>query len=369
MTTGAAAPAVEVKQVTRRFEEGVVAVDRVSLSVDPGEILCLLGPSGSGKSTLLRIIGGFETADDGKVFLMGEDVTHVPPALRRTNMVFQHHALFPHLNVRDNIAFGLRMKKTPQAQIDKRVGQVLELVRLRGYESRKIDQLSGGQRQRIAIARAIVNDPAVLLLDEPLGALDLRLRMELQAELRRLHKSLGSPFIVVTHDQNEAMAMSDRIAIMNEGRIQQIGTPQEIYDRPASLFVAQFVGHTNLLHGRISSAHGRGEFAVDVGGMTVPCRAAPELAVGQEVALSIREELVTLGTASTIDRAVDFSTAGTVIDKSFLGSQVRFTIATTEGLTITAERRAVELNEPLSVGVQVRVGWRVSQVPVFAVDQ
>jgi spermidine/putrescine transport system ATP-binding protein len=362
---GAPPHAVHVEQVTKRFAGNVTAVDRVSLTVPSGEFVCLLGPSGSGKTTLLRMIGGFEEADEGRVFLLGEDVTRLPPARRRTNMVFQQHALFPHLNVYDNIAFGPRMRRVPMCEIDRRVAEVLHLVRLPGFESRRVDQLSGGQRQRIAIARAIINDPAVLLLDEPLGALDLRLRVELQNELRRLQRSLGSPFIVVTHDQGEAMAMSDRIAVINAGRIEQIGTPDEIYNRPASLFVAQFIGHTNLLEGHICASAGNGAYTVDVRGIPVPCRASAGLPTGRRLVLSVREEHVDLEVKAPSAGGADFRVAATVIDRRFLGSQVKYSLRLSNGLCLVAEMRADGTGAAPEMGAKVQLGWRVSRVPAF----
>lgn len=359
----AEAPAVQVEAVSKRFGDGFLAVDGVSIDVGHSEFLCLLGPSGSGKTTLLRIIGGFETADSGRVLLLGRDATHVSPAHRKTNMVFQSHALFPHLNVRDNVAFGLRMRKVAEGEIGVRVAQALEMVRLPGSETRKVDQLSGGQRQRVAIARAIANDPAVLLLDEPLGALDLRLRMELQDELRRLQRSLGSPFILVTHDQGEAMAMADRIAIMNSGRIEQIGTPDEIYNCPGSLFVARFIGHTNMLRGRVVSVRGSGAYQVDLGGLLVPCRSSRTFSAGDELVLSVKEELVSVSRDGAEGGEVQLP--GRIVERTFLGPVARFGIRIGEGLSVNAESRADGSCAPLDVGEEVHIGWPVDKVPVF----
>ena len=239
---------VEITGLTKRFGN-VLALDDVSLSIFQGEFFSLLGPSGCGKTTLLRLIGGFETPSTGDVRIDGRSVLGQPPYLRSTNMIFQHLALFPHMNVFDNVAFGLKMKRVPAKEVRRRVDESLALVRLEGYEGRQIEQLSGGQKQRVAIARALVNDPSVLLLDEPLGALDLQLRLQMVEELKRLHKSLNSTFVFVTHDQGEAMAMSDRIAVMNDGRILQIDTPEGIYERPEARFVATFIGHANLIEG------------------------------------------------------------------------------------------------------------------------
>src|SRR5262249_39216169 len=224
-----------------------------SLDIAEGEFFSLLGPSGCGKTTTLRMIGGFELPTGGRIELRGRDVTNAPPDKRPVNMVFQNYALFPHLDVSENIAFGLRRKGVDKAQVKGRVGEALDLVHLGGYGKRKPNQLSGGQQQRVALARALVNRPDVLLLDEPLGALDLKLRKALQVELKRVQTEVGITFVYVTHDQEEALTMSDRIAVMNGGRVEQLGTPEELYERPATPFVADFIGTTNLLHGTVEA--------------------------------------------------------------------------------------------------------------------
>jgi putative spermidine/putrescine transport system ATP-binding protein len=224
-----------------------VAVDGVDLVVDQGEFFTLLGPSGSGKTTLLRMIAGFERPDAGRIELAGRDVTSVPPHLRDTNTVFQDYALFPHMSVAQNIGYGLRIKGTPSAERNKRVDRALDMVRLTGLGRRRPNQLSGGQRQRVALARAVINEPEVLLLDEPLGALDLKLRQEMQIELKQIQKEVGITFVYVTHDQEEALTMSDRVAVMSNGKIEQIGSPVEVYEQPASEFVAGFIGISNVL--------------------------------------------------------------------------------------------------------------------------
>ncbi len=240
--------AIELIGVSKSFGDTTV-LDDLSITIKNGEFVTLLGPSGCGKTTTLRIIAGFEQGDSGQVIFEGEDITDVPPYQRQVNTVFQKYALFPHLNVGENIAFGLKIKKLPQNTIDEKVAEMLRLVNLQGFEKRRIDALSGGQQQRIAIARALVNEPKILLLDEPLGALDLKLRQEMQLELKAMQQRVGITFIYVTHDQEEALTMSDRIVVMNEGIIQQIGTPIDIYNEPKNAFVADFIGESNILPG------------------------------------------------------------------------------------------------------------------------
>lgn len=239
---------IEIKDVFKQYDDTVI-LDHISLDIEEDEFLTLLGPSGCGKTTTLRIIGGFEKPDEGRVLFEGKDITDLPPYERPLNTVFQKYSLFPHMNVRENIAFGLKLKKVPEKEIDERVAEMLRLVNLKGFENRTVDSLSGGQQQRIAIARALVNEPEVLLLDEPLGALDLKLRKDMQLELKRIQEVAGITFIYVTHDQEEALTMSDRIIVMNEGIIQQIGTPIDIYNEPINAFVADFIGESNILEG------------------------------------------------------------------------------------------------------------------------
>ncbi len=240
---------IELKHVTRSFEDGFAAVTDFNLEVKQGEFVTFLGPSGCGKTTTLRMIAGFDIPTDGEILLKGKSITELPPNKRPINTVFQRYALFPHMNIYENIAFGLKQKKTPKDQIDKKVKKALALVDLEGFENRSVSTLSGGQQQRVAIARAVVNEPEILLLDEPLGALDLKMRKEMQLELKDMHKKLGITFIYVTHDQEEALTMSDKIVVMSKGKIQQVGTPEDIYNEPKNAFVADFIGESNIFNG------------------------------------------------------------------------------------------------------------------------
>ena len=240
---------IELKHITKVFEDGFTAVSDFNLEVRKGEFVTFLGPSGCGKTTTLRMIAGFDIPTEGQIFLNGKDITSLPPYERPINTVFQRYALFPHMNIYDNIAFGLRQKKMKEEEIARKVKKVLDLVDLEGFENRSVSTLSGGQQQRIAIARALVNEPQILLLDEPLGALDLKMRKEMQLELKQMHDDLGITFIYVTHDQEEALTMSDRIVVMSEGKMQQLGTPEDIYNEPKNAFVADFIGESNIFNG------------------------------------------------------------------------------------------------------------------------
>jgi spermidine/putrescine transport system ATP-binding protein/putrescine transport system ATP-binding protein len=246
---------IDIKNISRHFGS-VKAVDNVSFSIKQGEFFSLLGPSGCGKTTLLRLLAGFESANQGEIFIDGMDVTTMPPNLRPTNMVFQNYAIFPHINVKKNIEFGMRKEKLSKQELDDRVQEVLSLVKLEGYEERFSNQLSGGQRQRIALARALIKRPKVLLLDEPLGALDKKLRDEMQIELRNLQKAVGITFVFVTHDQGESISMSDRVAVMNDGQIQQISDPHDLYYNPQNIFVSDFIGTTNFLSSSTGASNG-----------------------------------------------------------------------------------------------------------------
>ena len=360
-STDGQAPAVDIRSVSKSYGS-VLALNDVSLAIRRGEFFSLLGPSGCGKTSLLRIIGGFEDLTAGNVLIDGKDCGFSPPYARNTNMIFQHLALFPHMNVFENVAFGLRRKRVPKPQIMERVGSVLRLVRLEGYEQRMIDQLSGGQKQRVAMARAIVNDPAVLLLDEPLGALDLQLRLQMQDELRRLHRSLGNTFIYVTHDQGEAMTMSDRIAVMDGGRIQQVGTPVEIYEQPLTRFVASFIGHTNLIDGIIIEKQAAGGYLVDCQGTHFPCVAARPFDTGQTVTVALRYEKVGVARANPGETVIQ----ATVTERTYLGSAVRIETRLANGIAMTADIGATEQAQGIQPGQSIDLGYTKSAAVAVA---
>jgi spermidine/putrescine transport system ATP-binding protein len=314
---------IELRNIHKQFGS-FVAVDDISLSIRAGEFLTLLGPSGCGKTTLLRMISGFESPDRGQIFLNEVDVTGLPPYRRAVNHVFQSYALFPHLTVRKNIAFGLRMRRMPSDVIAKKVAAAIELVSLAGMEDRLPDQLSGGQRQRVALTRALVCEPRVLLLDEPLAALDAKLRRSMQLELKRLQARVGITFVFVTHDQEEAITMSDRIAVMNQGRIEQLGSPVEIYHRPATKFVATFLGQTNLLPGKMVSK-GCVQLA---DGTKLRCDAG---SVGGEVLLSIRPERVGLSSDGG-ENVVQMK----LVERIFKGAFEQYLLRSAGGLELVA---------------------------------
>jgi spermidine/putrescine transport system ATP-binding protein len=285
---------VRLERVTKRFGDAV-AVDDLSLDVDEGEFFSLLGPSGCGKTTTLRMIGGFEDPTLGTIYLGGRDVTDLPPYKRDVNTVFQSYALFPHLNVFENVAFGLKRKKVGKEEIGDRVGDALRLVEMRGFEERKPGQMSGGQQQRVALARALVNRPKVLLLDEPLGALDLKLRKQMQLELKTIQQEVGITFIYVTHDQEEAMTMSDRLAVMRSGAIEQIGGPEEVYEHPQTMFVAGFLGASNLLAGQITGpSNGRTTIQTTGGNLLLADSERVPAGAGPAVKVGVRPEKITI---------------------------------------------------------------------------
>src|SRR5215211_4584697 len=307
---------IKLDNVTKTFDGRVLAVDGVTLDIAAGEFFSLLGPSGCGKTTSLRMIAGFELPDSGRVHVAGRDITDLPVHKRDMGMVFQSYALFPHRTVAENVAFGLRMREVPKPDIERRVKAALAQVALTGLEERKPGQLSGGQQQRVALARALVVEPSVLLCDEPLGALDRKLRQSMQFELKQLQRQLGVTLVFVTHDQEEALAMSDRIAVMNAGRIEQVGTPDEIYERPRTRFVAEFIGEINLIEGTISG----GRFAAADG------RGLPAPAAGDgPAALALRPEKLRI--VAPGEGVIE----GVVSDASFLGDQVLYSVALAGG--------------------------------------
>jgi spermidine/putrescine transport system ATP-binding protein len=352
---------VHVEAITKKFAGAVrggevVALDHVSLDVRQGEFVALLGPSGCGKTTLLRILGGLEVPTSGRVFIDGQEMTDVPPERRPVNMVFQSPALFPHRSVYENIAFGPRMAGEPAAAIAPRVSEMLALVRLEGYERRRVTQLSGGQAQRIALARALINRPQVLLLDEPLSALDLKLRKAMQLELKRIHRLLGTTFIYVTHDQEEAIVMADRIVIMNLGHIVQDGAPDEIYRRPSSVFAADFIGESNLLPATVTENNSYGLLA-DVGGLPVRASGQPAARPGQSIWISIRPEKIGLAPAGTPRGPNHFP--GELTDVIFLGPLVRYEVQLAGGQPITVIENYREDRPTLQPGAAVQVNLPV----------
>ncbi len=324
--------AVELRGVSKRFND-VAAVDDVSLEIKSGEFLTLLGPSGCGKTTLLRLIAGFDVPTQGSVWVGGEDVTAQPPYRRPVNQVFQSYALFPHLTVGENVGFGLRMQGVGRAEAEQRIREVLALVSLEGLEARRPHQLSGGQKQRVALARAVVCQPRVLLLDEPLSALDARLRQVMQLELKRLQRRLGMTFVFVTHDQEEALTMSDRIAIVNRGRIEQVGTAQEIYHRPATPFAAEFVGAANLLRARLAGRTAEGVRVQVDGGLELLLPAAAWPDEEGEVLISIRPEKVQI---SRTPAAGPNCFAARIEEEIFKGATDHLRLATAAGTPLQA---------------------------------
>ncbi|WP_017622821.1 ABC transporter ATP-binding protein [Nocardiopsis chromatogenes] len=321
-------PAIALEGVAKTYRSGreeVRAVSRIDLEIAQGEFFSLLGPSGCGKTTTMRMVAGFEDPTEGTVRLKGADVTRVAPDRRDVNMVFQSYALFPHMTVFDNIAFGLRRKGTPADEIRRRVGEMLELVELSGRERTKPGRMSGGQQQRVALARALVNRPSALLLDEPLGALDLKLRQSMQMELKRIQRDVGITFVYVTHDQGEALTMSDRIAVMNNGSVEQLGGPRQIYERPASRFVAGFIGTSNLLSGSVADASG-GLVTFPAGDGGAVCATA-EAAVGATVEVTVRPEKIALHTARPDGAGTRSRVPGTVREVVYLGASTHYTVA------------------------------------------
>ena len=341
--------AIVLEDVSKGYGDHL-AVREVTLAIRDGEFFSLLGPSGCGKTTSLRMIAGFVEPDEGRILLHGQDVTDVPPNRRPVNMVFQQYALFPHMSVYDNVAFGLSVKRVPRSEHRERIEQLLEVVALRGFERRKPRQLSGGQQQRVALARALVNRPAALLLDEPLGALDVKLRKQMQLELKRIQHELGTTFVYVTHDQEEALAMSDRIAVMNDGRVEQVGTPREVYEQPATPFVADFIGSLNALEVTLDEVVG-GYGIARIGErdrVVVPVESGASPGASRRVA--VRPEHVRLAAQNESGSHL----AGTVADVVYLGMYTQVHVDTAAG-RVVAHRLAA--GEEVAPGAAVELAW------------
>ncbi len=363
MATNNHKAAVELLNLSKVFQdrEGdtVYAVDNVNLTIYDGEFFSLLGPSGCGKTTTLRMIAGLELPTSGSVLLHGKEMAQEPPFRRPVNTVFQRYALFPHMSVRDNVAFGLRMRKIAKDEIESRVAEVLRLVRLEKMGSRKPGQLSGGQQQRVALARALVNNPEVLLLDEPLGALDLKLRQAMQEELKRIQQQVGITFIYVTHDQEEALSMSDRIAVMNEGKVLQVDKPYDLYEDPETRFVADFIGETNFLNGLlVQNDETLSHVRLDTGQMAHVPHEGKSVPLETTVTIAIRPEKIFIGTGEL--PAVNNVFAGTVHNIVYLGTDTYYDIVLPNGVNVTARQQNEDYTGTaavVSIGDPVYVAW------------
>jgi spermidine/putrescine transport system ATP-binding protein len=348
-------PDVRLESVSKVFRE-TVAVDDLTLRIAEGEFFSLLGPSGCGKTTTLRMIGGFEEPTSGAIYLGDKNVAGLPPYKRDVNTVFQSYALFPHLSVFENVAFGLRRKKVEKPEVESRVKEALVLVDLPGYEGRKPAQLSGGQQQRVALARALVNRPQVLLLDEPLGALDLKLRKQMQLELKRIQADVGITFIYVTHDQEEAMTMSDRLAVMRSGRIEQIGAPEETYENPATEFVAGFLGASNLIHAERTGDGASADVTLADGtGVHVPAERLAD--AGDRVKIGVRPEKILIAPNGATDPGWN-SLEGRLVVRTFVGVSHQYTVEGPAGETLTVYEQNVGGGTAPAPGERVRLVWR-----------
>ena len=349
---------VRFVDIQKSYDGETLVVKNLNLDVARGEFLTMLGPSGSGKTTCLMMLAGFEPATHGEIYLKENPINRVPPHKRGIGMVFQNYALFPHMSVEQNIAFGLKMQKVPRRQIADRVAEAIKLVRLETLERRKPDQMSGGQQQRVALARALVNHPKVLLLDEPLGALDLKLRQEMQLELKHLQREVGITFVFVTHDQEEALTMSDRIGVMNHGELLQVGTPEEIYEHPVNRFVADFIGQTNLLAGTVESS----DTLCLANGVRI--HADSDLEVGSRAAFCLRPERASVHPQGTVDGGRE-SLDGRLSEVTYLGNSIIYTVALDwMSLEVRTENHPGE--ERPQVGDEITVSWRSGAGSVVA---
>lgn len=346
---------VKLDHVTKKFGK-FSAVKDVSFEIEKGEFFSILGPSGCGKTTTLRMISGFEIPTEGSIFVGGELVNDLAPHKRKTNLVFQHLALFPMMNVEENIAFGLQMQKVPKTEIAKRVEAILEVVELQGFQKKRPSQLSGGQKQRVAIARCLVLNPTVLLLDEPLGALDLKLREQMKIELKKIQNRIGTTFIYITHDQGEALVMSDRVAVMNEGKLIQIGTPQELYDRPHDRFVATFIGEHNEIPVTVHEKRD-GTTISEFEGLRMLSASGRSFRVGEDCNIYIRPEKIELldgNDASSLEN----SFIGTVTDIIFEGALIKYSVSISEAIPpFLVSLPNVNQENPYAVGTRVRISW------------
>ena len=355
MSSGAA---VVLEKVRKSFGP-VIAVDDVSFAIEPSEFITLLGPSGSGKTTTLMMIAGFDHPTEGEIYIDGTPIVGVPPYRRGIGMVFQNYALFPHMTVAENVGFALKQRGAAKAEIAGRVAETLDIVRLRGYEARYPRQLSGGQQQRVALARAIIFHPRVLLMDEPLSALDKQLREELQLEMKRLHQQLGITFIYVTHDQREALIMSDRIAVMNQGRIEQAGSPSDLYDRPATRFVAGFIGESNFLEGEVAGQQGR-DVAVRIAGATVIAVSGRPLAFGAPAVLAVRPEKIGFRDLAVPPLQARLNMVEAVVrDVAFVGEMHRYVLEIAPGVTLVAKQQHRFQMKARAPGERVMAEWHV----------
>ena len=348
--------AIGLEDVRKSFGK-VEAVRGISLEVREGEFLTMLGPSGCGKTTTMRLIAGFEDPDGGRILLRGRDVVGVPPNRREVNMVFQHYALFPHMTVQENVAYGLKLKKVPRELRRRIVGEMLDVVRLEGFEKRRPAQLSGGQQQRVALARALVNSPAALLLDEPLGALDVKLRKQMQLELKRIQLELGTTFVYVTHDQEEALSMSDRIAVMNQGLIEQLGSPREIYERPQTPFVADFVGVLNAMEIRVDEVRDLTALMRVGGGERVEVPVPTGASTGQWLTAAVRPERVRVQPAGAADNGTGSRLGGEIALIVYLGTLTQFHVETSLGTRLIAHRLSDEAAGDVREGEKVLLTW------------